>query len=117
VSGKIPIFSCPQCNAAVEGKADYIARGLKCPECGIGFSPILVKYRGRERSEEMSEADSDNTLLLVIAFFLPIIGIIVGAIRLSDLKTRQSGHRLILVSLFSFILCVIAILLVAVLLR
>lgn len=41
----IPIFHCPACNAAVEGRADYIARGLKCPACGIGFMPVKIEPR------------------------------------------------------------------------
>ena len=29
------------------GVADYIARGLKCPACGIGFMPVKVETRER----------------------------------------------------------------------
>jgi len=40
-----PVFNCPSCNTPVEGKADYIARGLRCPACGIGFMPVHIETR------------------------------------------------------------------------
>jgi DNA-directed RNA polymerase subunit RPC12/RpoP len=48
MSNEVPIFKCPACNAPVAGVADYIARGLKCPSCGIGFIPVERKTRVRE---------------------------------------------------------------------
>jgi hypothetical protein len=38
-----PVFNCPSCNTPVEGKADYIARGLRCPACGVGFMPVHIE--------------------------------------------------------------------------
>lgn len=42
---KTPVFNCPSCNQPVEGKADYIARGLRCPVCGIGFMPVHTELK------------------------------------------------------------------------
>lgn len=42
---KPPVFNCPSCGNIVEGRADYIARGLKCPACGIGFMPVTIEPR------------------------------------------------------------------------
>ncbi|MGA2660224.1 MAG: hypothetical protein ABSH34_22225 [Verrucomicrobiota bacterium] len=46
-----PIFTCPGCGGQVPGIADYIARGVKCPQCGLGFAPVEVRYRGRPGRE------------------------------------------------------------------
>jgi DNA-directed RNA polymerase subunit RPC12/RpoP len=48
MSNEVPIFKCPCCNASVAGVGDYIARGLKCPSCGIGFIPVERRTRVRE---------------------------------------------------------------------
>jgi DNA-directed RNA polymerase subunit RPC12/RpoP len=48
MSNEVPIFKCPACNTPVAGVADYIARGLKCPSCGIGFIPVERKTRFKE---------------------------------------------------------------------
>jgi DNA-directed RNA polymerase subunit RPC12/RpoP len=48
MSNEVPIFKCPACNAPVAGVGDYIARGLQCPSCGIGFIPVERKTRVRE---------------------------------------------------------------------
>lgn len=42
-------FRCPSCGDLVEAKADYIARGLKCPGCGTGFIPVERKTRETQR--------------------------------------------------------------------
>jgi hypothetical protein len=41
---KAPVFNCPSRNTPVEGKADYIGRGLRCPTCGVGFTPVQIDW-------------------------------------------------------------------------
>jgi hypothetical protein len=40
-----PVFPCPSCDEPVEGKGDYVARGLKCPDCNTGFIPVKVELK------------------------------------------------------------------------
>jgi DNA-directed RNA polymerase subunit RPC12/RpoP len=41
----VKTYPCPACHAEVEAKADYLARGMKCPACGTGFIPEIIKTR------------------------------------------------------------------------
>jgi DNA-directed RNA polymerase subunit RPC12/RpoP len=61
MSNDAPVFKCPACNAAVPGVADYIARGLKCPSCGVGFIPVERKTRIKE-----TQRTGTRTWLLVL---------------------------------------------------
>ena len=48
-------FPCPRCRSQVAAVADYIARGLVCPNCGQGFAPVRVEAKlGRRESREPS---------------------------------------------------------------
>ena len=47
-----PTFLCPRCGHIVLGTADYIARGVVCPDCGQGFCPVPVEARFAARERE-----------------------------------------------------------------
>jgi len=81
VSESILLFKCPACGQAVEGKADYIARGLKCPACGIGFIPVERKTRvreGRESVPTMVFAGAAAAVLIGVLLAV-VLGPVVGA--------------------------------------
>jgi hypothetical protein len=75
VSDEVPIFKCPSCNADVAGVADYIARGLKCPSCGIGFIPVERKTRVLER-----DGHAPRQVLLVAAVAAGVVAVGAGFI-------------------------------------
>jgi DNA-directed RNA polymerase subunit RPC12/RpoP len=80
MSERIPVFECPACGQPVDGKADYIARGLKCPACGIGFIPVERKTRVREVRESaptMVFAGAAGVVLMIVLLAL-VFGPVVG---------------------------------------
>ena len=81
MSESTPVFKCPACGQPVEGKADYIARGLICPACGIGFIPVERKTRVREARETvpmMLFAGVAAAVLVVVVLAL-VLGPVLGA--------------------------------------
>ena len=70
MSVKIPIFQCPACGLDVEGRADYIARSIKCPACGVGFIPVERKTRWRG-----SAGKGPDWLKVVVIGLLILIGV------------------------------------------
>jgi len=81
MSERVPVFKCPACGEPVEGKADYVARGLKCPACGIGFIPVERKTRVREARESlpmMVFAGVAAAVLVVVVLAL-VLGPVLGA--------------------------------------
>ena len=75
---KAPVFNCPQCDTTVEGRADYIARGMKCPQCGIGFMPVKVEPRRQIGGKEPAWLRWVVVAILILAalpllyFFWPL---------------------------------------------
>lgn len=79
-----PTFKCPSCDTPVEAKADYLARGMKCPECKTSFIPLEIK-----RHAKQSEGAPDCLVytcgaVIIIAAFLvhPIVGCLLVIIAL-----------------------------------
>jgi hypothetical protein len=64
----------------VEAKADYLARGMKCPECNTGFIPEKIELRQPFRLPEGKAARRATTVgsVLVLAALVGMVNILVG---------------------------------------
>lgn len=76
-------FNCPSCNQAVEAKADYLARGLKCPHCNTGFIPGEIKLQreiviGKPVKITPLTLGVGVAILILSAFRMSIVGMIAG---------------------------------------
>ena len=66
---------CSNCGEKIDVKAEI------CPTCGVRVAPLVEK----------SPQGGARILLYIISFFVPIIGIVVGAIYLA--KPSQDAHE------------------------
>lgn len=80
---------CPSCQSVFSPKVDI------CPNCKIEtteYNPAIAKY--------VKNASTVDMWMYVLAFFIPIVGIILGCIQFGK-NDRSGGRNLIIVSVVS----------------
>jgi len=91
---------CPKCGIA------YMTGKVICSECGT----YLIFHDGAPRmtpaDAHMKDSDRAGFLLTGLAVLIPLLGFIIGYIRISDGKT-ESGKTLILAGIISCVLSLV----------
>ena len=90
-------MTCPHCAASISEKEE------RCPYCDSYIEHKIPKVSPPVQKRPLLDQGEDKTepLLVLLSFFIPMAGIILGAIQLSTGKVK-SGRTYLVLGILSF---------------
>ena len=92
--------ACPKCNTVLQNEAKI------CSNCNFVFEDTVIHLTTLNRTDD-NESNTYGVLAIVFSFFLPLLGLIFGAIGLGKLKQRKARRLCaigITIALFMFLI-------------
>ena len=92
--------ACPKCNTVLQNEAKI------CSNCNFVFEDTVVHLTAFNRTDD-NESNTYGILAIVFSFFLPLLGLIFGAIGLGKLKQRKARRLCVIgitIALFMFLI-------------
>lgn len=92
--------ACPKCNTVLLSEAKI------CSNCNFVFEDTVGHLKTFNRTDD-NESNTYGILAIVFSFFLPLLGLIFGAIGLGKLKQRKARRLCaigITIALFMFLI-------------
>ena len=85
-------MTCPHCAASISEKEE------RCPYCDSYIEHKIPKVSPPVQNRQLLNQGEDKTepMLILLAFFIPMAGIILGAIQLSTGKVKSGRTYLVL---------------------
>ncbi len=80
---------------------ELLDEAVICPNCGCTVAPIQTSapisetsaFATEDKNPQTRESDSNANMALLFAFFIPIVGIVIGLINMGKYQTKKYKDR------------------------